>query len=579
MKVIARREPTVNRHALPDGLHPVLARIYAARELESSQALENKLKLLLPFTSLKGIDDAMALLEKALQKQWRILVVADFDTDGATSCVVAIRALRMLGFQHVNYVVPRRFDSGYGLTPELIRADDTPVSDLIITVDNGISSVRGVAFAKESGMRVLITDHHIQGDELPDADAIVNPNQNGDEFPSKNLAGVGVIFYVMLAFRSHLRKQGWFKKQNSVEPNLGQLLDLVALGTVADMVPLDHNNRILVAQGLARIRNGSGCAGIYALLASSGRQFERVIASDMGYAVAPRLNAAGRLDDMSLGIECLLSDQASEANEIAGRLNTMNLERRKIEAEMRIDALRDLDHLQLNTESHELPFGIALYNQKWHQGVVGVIASRIKELHHRPVVVFAPGQTGEIKGSARSVPGLQIRDVIAHIDAEHPGLISKFGGHAMAAGLTMDADGFELFRDEFDQQVRQFLNVDDLRSVVWSDGELQEHDLDMPLAEALRSASPWGQGFPEPVFDGVFQLVNRRVVGEKHLKLLLKIPGTNEKLLDAIAFNTDDSVLPVGATEARLAYRLDINQFRGQSTVQMVAVHIEAVMN
>ncbi|HFD12976.1 MAG TPA: single-stranded-DNA-specific exonuclease RecJ [Crenotrichaceae bacterium] len=577
MKVIARREPVANRHALPDDLHPVLARIYAARELESSQALENRLKLLLPATKLKGIDAAVKLLLQALQAQWRILIVADFDTDGATSCAVAVRALRMLGFQYVDYVVPRRFDSGYGLTPELISADDTPSADLIITVDNGISSIRGVAFAKESGIRVLITDHHIQGEELPDADAIVNPNQNGDEFPSKNLAGVGVIFYVMLAFRSYLREQGWFSSQNTREPNLGQLLDLVALGTVADLVPLDHNNRILVAQGLARIRSGIGCAGIYALLASSGRQFERVIASDMGYAVAPRLNAAGRLDDMSLGIECLLSDNLSEANEIAGRLDAMNLERRKIEAEMRIDALRDLDQLQLDTESSELPFGIVLYNEKWHQGVVGVIASRIKEIHHRPVVIFAPGQAGEIKGSARSVAGLQIRDVISRIDAQHPGLISKFGGHAMAAGLSMDVDGFELFRDEFDQQVRQLLSVDDLKSVVWSDGELHEHDLDMPLAEVLRSAGPWGQGFPEPVFDGVFQLISRRVVGEKHLKLLLKIPGTNEKLVDAIAFNTDDSVLPVGATKARLAYRLDINQFRGQTSVQMVALHIEAL--
>ncbi|MCF6235282.1 MAG: single-stranded-DNA-specific exonuclease RecJ [Gammaproteobacteria bacterium] len=579
MKVISRRKPIESAHALPDGIHPVLARVYASRDLESSQALENKLKLLLPFDSLKGIEAAVTLLQQALQAQWRILVVADFDTDGATSCAVAVRALRMLGFQHVNYVVPRRFDTGYGLTPELISADGIPPTDLIITVDNGISSISGTSFAKGKGIRVLITDHHIQGDTLPDADAIVNPNQIGDEFPSKNLAGVGVIFYVMLAFRSHLRHQGWFKKQNITAPNLGQLLDLVALGTVADMVSLDHNNRILVAQGLARMRSGTGSAGIYALLEVSGRRFEQVVASDMGYAVAPRLNAAGRLNDMSLGIECLLCDQADEANEIAGRLNTMNLERRKIEAEMRIDALRDLDDLQLNDESNELPFGIALYNKKWHQGIVGVIASRIKELHHRPVIVFAPGQPGEIKGSARSISGLQVRDVIAHIDAAHPGLIKKFGGHAMAAGLTMDADGFELFRDEFDYQVRRQLKGEDLKSIIWSDGELQEYDMDMQLAETLRSASPWGQGFPEPVFDGVFQLVSRRVVGEKHLKLLLKVPGANEKLLDAIAFNTDDSVLPVGATEARLAYRLDINRFRGQTSIQMVALHIEAIVN
>ncbi len=578
MKVICRRRPVLNSDILPDVMHPVLARIYAARNLESPRALENKLKLLLPFNLLKDIDTAADLLYQALRSQWRILIVADFDTDGATSCAVAVCALRMFGFQHIDYVVPRRFDSGYGLTPELLQDADTPAADMIITVDNGISSICGTSFAKERGMKVLITDHHIQGEKLPDADAIVNPNQAGDRFPSKNLAGVGVIFYVMLAFRSYLRGLGWFDRQNIKEPNLGKLLDLVALGTVADMVHLDHNNRILVAQGLARIRNGHGCAGINALLEVSGRRSDQVIASDMGYAVAPRLNAAGRLDDMSLGIECLLCDEQDKANEIAKYLDAMNLKRRKIEMEMRIDALRDLDDLQLNDENGELPFGISLYNEKWHQGIVGVIASRIKELHHRPVAVFAPGQPGEIKGSVRSVSGLQIRDVIAMIDADNPELIKKFGGHAMAAGLTMDVGGFELFRKEFDRQVRSHLKAEDLKSIVWSDGELQEHELDIELAETLRNASPWGQGFPEPVFDGVFHLVDRRVVGEKHLKLLLKISGNSNKLFDAIAFNMDDSVLPQNATTVRLAYRLDVNRFRGKSSMQMVVEYLEAVV-
>jgi single-stranded-DNA-specific exonuclease len=425
-------------------------------------------------------------------------------------------------------------------------------------------------------MQVLITDHHLPGEVLPAADAIVNPNQPGDGFPSKNLAGVGVIFYVLMALRARLRDEQWFARGGVAEPNLAHLLDVVALGTVADVVPLDYNNRILVSQGLARIRAGRCCAGIEALLAVAGRNARQSVAADLGFAAAPRLNAAGRLEDMTLGIECLLSDDAARARMMAARLDQLNRDRRAIEAQMQEDALAALEALALSDDDPGLPVGVCLFQEHWHQGVIGILASRIKDRLHRPVIAFAPANDGEIKGSARSVPGVHIRDVLDAVAARHPGLLSKFGGHAMAAGLSLPRRNFAAFSAAFDAEVRRHLAADDLRGVIMSDGELVAEELNLDLAELLRAAGPWGQTFPEPLFDGLFEIVNQRVVGERHLKMVVKVPG-DDKLLDAIAFNTAERAWPRDAARARLAYKLDVNDYRGQRSAQLLVEHIEAV--
>ena len=572
-KTVVRRSA---REALEDinHLHPVLRQVYARRDLDSTQELASSLEKLLPYDDLSGIGQAVDLLMRALEHQQRILVVADFDADGATSCAVAIRALRMLGAQQVDYLVPNRFEFGYGLTPEIVDVAVTRRPDLIITVDNGIASASGVRRAHEFGISVLITDHHLPPDELPEADAIVNPNLHGDPFASKHLAGVGVIFYVMLALRAALRRQGRFR--SSPEPNLACLLDLVALGTVADVVKLDHNNRILVAQGLSRIRRGKASAGIAALIAVSGRNPSRLAAADLGFALGPRLNAAGRLEDMSLGIACLLSDSLDDALPLAGRLDELNHERRQIEADMKQQALTQLALDDFAGEIATLPYGLCIYHENWHQGVIGILAARLKERVHRPVIAFAPAGEGELKGSARSVPGLHIRDALDSVARRHPGLLNKFGGHAMAAGLSLPLAHYEEFSRAFDREVRVHLDADDLRGVIYSDGELPADDFAIEVAELLRFAGPWGQGFPEPVFDGHFIVRSLRIVGEVHLKLQLQ-PARSAAAVDAILFHGANGKLPAEGDTVHVAFRLDVNEYLGRRQLQLVVEHMAPV--
>lgn len=573
-KIICRRDPGLAANDFPADLHPVLARIYAARNVRGTEELDRSLERLHHPDLLKGIDTAIGLLATAIKTDKHILIVADFDTDGATSCALAVRALTAMGAKHVSYVVPDRFRFGYGLTPEIVAIAAQRSPDLLITVDNGISSVDGVRAAHAAGMSVLITDHHLPGDTLPDAEAIVNPNQAGDRFPSKYLAGVGVIFYVMLALRAHLREVGWFSGSGLPEPNLAKLLDLVALGTVADLVPLDHNNRILVLQGLQRINQGAACAGIQALLHVAGRNTSSITAADLGFFIAPRLNAAGRLEDMSFGIECLLADSKSTALTMAQRLDTLNHERRAIEADMQAQAIEAVKTLSL--ENEVLPKGICLFNPDWHQGIVGLVASRIKDRVHRPVIAFAQATDHELKGSARSVPGLHIRDALDAIAARHPDLLRRFGGHAMAAGLTLDPEKLHEFRLAFDEEAARHLSEEDLQGKILSDGELAPQDLSLELASLLRAAGPWGQAFPEPVFDGLFEIVNRRVVGQHHLKMALRCRDHN-KVINAIAFRqAPDGVAP-DWSHARAAYKLDINQYRGSRSLQLIIEHLEPV--
>ena len=569
---IVRR--TVDPEALlrfPD-LHPVLGRIYAARQVVTPQELETGLQGLHPPERLGGMTQAVDLLEQALREQWRILIVGDFDADGATSTALCMRGLRLLGAKHLDYLVPNRFEYGYGLTPEIVAVAAGRKPDLIFTVDNGVSSIDGVAAAQARGIRVLVTDHHLAGVQLPAADAMVNPNLPGDPFPSKCLAGVGVAFYVLLALRARLREQGWFAQQKLAEPNLAQLLDLVALGTVADVVPLDRNNRILVQQGLARIRAGQCVPGIRALIEVGGRNPARLVAGDLGFVVGPRLNAAGRLVDMAEGIECLLTDDPAEALRMARELDDLNRERREIEADMQAQALATLESLSLDEE--RLPMGLCLYDPEWHQGVIGILASRIKDQVHRPVIAFASAGNGDIKGSARSVPGVHIRDVLDAVAARHPDMIRKFGGHAMAAGLSLPLDRFVDFQEAFAAEVARHLNEDDLHGVLHSDGELGEADLDLELAETLRNAGPWGQGFPEPLFDGCFEVLEQRIVGARHLKLRVRSEGGG-KPLDAIAFFQAEHADLGPGERVRLAYRLDVNEFRGVRATQLRVEFVE----
>ncbi len=552
-------------------LHPLLRRIYAARHVRDND-WESGLAALHPPDSLKGLTAALDLLETALEQRQHILVVGDFDADGATSSALLVAALREMGAAQVDYLVPDRFKFGYGLTPEIVDVALARKPDLLITVDNGISSLEGVARARAAGIRVLITDHHLPGASLPAADAIVNPNQPGDTFPSRSLAGVGVAFYLAMALRSHLREQGWFTRQAIAEPNLAAYLDLVALGTVADVVPLDRNNRLLVRQGLLRIRAGHCRPGIRALLKVAGRNPSRVVASDFGFAAGPRLNAAGRLDDMSLGIECLLSDSESRADTLAQQLDALNRERREIEADMKADAMQHLDAMQLDRD--DLPAGFCLYDTGWHQGVIGILASRIKEQFHRPVIVFADAGEGELKGSARSIPGLHIRDALDAVAARHPGLVKKFGGHAMAAGLSLETVKLNAFRKAFIAELETQLDEDALTGVLETDGELQPDDFSLELSELLRDAGPWGQGFPEPLFDGLFKVLSVRVVGERHLKLSLR-PRDGGPMLDAIAFGQAERFVPDKGSQVRAVYRLDSNEYRGMLSLQLVIEWLE----
>lgn len=579
-KEIRRRPAPSETFQFSTAVPSALANIYAARGVFSDEQLASELTRLNTPDHFKGLSAASVLIADALEQQQSILIIGDFDADGATSTALAVLALRALGAARVDFLVPNRFEYGYGLTPEIVAVAATMKPDLIITVDNGISSIEGVAAANSAGIRVLVTDHHLPGQQIPEAAGIVNPNQPGCEFPSKNLAGVGVIFYVLSALRTELRNRSWFERSNIAAPNLADYLDLVALGTVADVVPLDQNNRVLVAQGIRRIRAGRCRPGIRALLEVAKRSLDRVVSTDLGFAVGPRLNAAGRLDDMTLGIQCLLTNDMNAAREIAQELDDLNRDRRAIEADMQREAMSALDSLHLADQS-TMPWGLCLYRQEWHQGVIGILASRVKDRYHRPVIAFADADmigSGStiIKGSARSIPGLHIRDALDAVAARHPGLLSKFGGHAMAAGLSLERSQFEEFSAAFDAVVREQLAEADLTAVLWSDGELSSETMTLAFAQSLRDGGPWGQQFAEPLFDGEFRIVQQRLVGEKHLKLVLADPRAPNSAIDAIAFNIDNRRWPdPGVERVRIAYRLDINEWRGQETVQLLVEYLE----
>ncbi|ALP96579.1 single-stranded-DNA-specific exonuclease RecJ [Salmonella enterica] len=563
-----RRREADETAELPADLPPLLRRLYASRGVRSARELERSVKGMLPWQQLSGIDNAVEILYNAFREGIRIIVVGDFDADGATSTALSVLGMRALGCDNISYLVPNRFEDGYGLSPEVVDQAKARGAQLIVTVDNGISSHAGVAHAKTLGIPVIVTDHHLPGDTLPDADAIINPNLRDCEFPSKSLAGVGVAFYLMLALRTFLRDKGWFDERNIAPPNLAELLDLVALGTVADVVPLDANNRILTWQGLSRIRAGKCRPGIKALLEISNRDPQQLAASDLGFALGPRLNAAGRLDDMSVGVALLLCDNLGEARVLASELDALNQTRKEIEQGMQAEALILCEKLERSSET--LPGGLAMYHPEWHQGVVGILASRIKERFHRPVIAFAPAGDGTLKGSGRSIQGLHMRDALERLDTLYPDLMIKFGGHAMAAGLSLEEHKFEQFQQRFGELVTEWLDPALLQGEVISDGPLSAAEMSMEVAQLLRDAGPWGQMFPEPLFDGRFRLLQQRLVGERHLKVMVE-PVGGGPLLDGIAFNIDTTCWPDnGVREVELAYKLDINEFRGNRSLQII---------
>ncbi|MBO9663144.1 single-stranded-DNA-specific exonuclease RecJ [Dokdonella sp.] len=597
-QVEIRRRPVPATAAWPEAFHPLLARVYAARGLVPEDLARQRLADLVAPGSLGGLARACKLLAQAIEANARICVVGDFDCDGATGTAVAVRGLRLLGARNVGYRVPNRAREGYGLSAALVdsltAADSADVvrPDLILTVDNGIASHAGVAAARERGMRVVVTDHHLPGASLPAADAIVNPNVEGDAFPSKALAGVGVVFYLLLALRGYLRERGWFapgekcgqgrplldsrdqEDRRNTEPDLASLLDLVALGTVADLVPLDANNRILVAAGLRRIRAGQCAAGITALYRAAKRDPARAIAADLGYALGPRINAAGRLEDMRLGIECLLCDDAARADGLAAQLSAINAQRQELQSAMVEQGEAMVAEFLARHREDELPFGIVLHEPNWHPGVVGLVASKLKERLHRPVVACAPAEDGalELRGSARSIAGFHLRDALAEIDARCPGLIVRFGGHAMAAGLTLAAEGLARFAVEFDAVARQRIDAQALERFAWSDGELAAAEFTPAAAQALRYAGPWGQGFAEPLFDNVFAVESWRAVGERHLKLKLRLDERADTY-DAILFDALDCMPP--PARVRALFQLDLNDWNGRESLQLLLKQIE----
>lgn len=567
-----RRRVVDDTADLPADLSPLLRRLYASRGVSSAQDLERGVKGMLPWQRLAGIEQAAELLYQAFRQGLRIVVVGDFDADGATSTALSVLALRALGCDNVAFLVPNRFEDGYGLSPEVVDQAHALGAQIIMTVDNGISSHAGVDRAHRLGIPVLVTDHHLPGDTLPDADALVNPNRRDCEFPSKSLAGVGVAFYLMLALRSHLRDKGWFEERGIAIPNLAELLDLVALGTVADVVPLDVNNRILIWQGLSRIRAGKCRPGIKALLEIANREPQKLVASDLGFALGPRLNAAGRLDDMSVGVALLLCDNTGEARMLANELDALNQTRKEIEQGMQAEALALCEKLERGSES--LPGGLAMYHPEWHQGVVGILASRLKERFHRPVIAFAPAGNGTLKGSGRSIQGLHMRDALERLDSLYPGMMLKFGGHAMAAGLSLEEDRFPEFQQRFGELVTEWLDPSLLQGEIVSDGPLTATEMTLDVAQMLREAGPWGQMFPEPLFDGRFRLLQQRLVGERHLKVMLE-PAGGGPLIDGIAFNVDTTRWPDnGVREVEIAYKLDINEFRGNRSLQLIIDNI-----
>ncbi len=560
-----QRRPVPGSDSLPTELHPVARRVLAARGIDRPALLDTALEGLLRPETLGGIDAAVRLLADALAAERSICIIADYDADGATSCALALRALRALGARKLDFVVPDRLRYGYGLTPPIVELARQKNAALLVTVDNGIASLEGVAAAKAAGMQVLVTDHHLPGATLPAADAIVNPNALGDGFASKALAGVGVIFYVMLALRAHLRQLDWFATRQLKEPNFAALLDLVALGTVADVVPLDANNRRLVAQGVQRMRQGRCVPGITALCRVAGKDPARLTTSELGFALGPRLNAAGRLADMALGIELLSSDDLARCGQIAAELDTINKARREIEQDMSTQARTIVDGL-LAKAQRAIPAGLCLFDDSWHQGVVGIVASRIKERYHRPVIAFAPGEGEELKGSARSIQGVHIRDVLDALATHNPGLLGRFGGHAMAAGLSLRRGDLPRFQAAFADEVARVADASILEQVLLTDGELAAGDFTLALAAQLATLLPWGQGNPAPLFDGEFKVLGRRVVGERHLKLDLGAPGGVQ--VSAIAFGAAEADW-THARRIHAAYRLDVNEWNGNESLQL----------
>lgn len=555
---------------------PLLQRLYGARGITQPALLEHEFSALLPYSALKGIDKATTRIEQALRAQEHIMIIGDFDADGATSTALAVSALKAFGAERVSFLVPNRFVFGYGLTEALVDAAQVSQPQLLITVDNGISSVEGVRHANALGIDVVITDHHLAGESLPDATAIVNPNQPDDHFKSKSLAGVGVIFYVMLALRRHLTDTGWFESKGMPIPNMAQFLDLVALGTIADVVPLDQNNRILVQQGLKRIRQGFARPGIQSLIEIAGRDHRRLRSADLGFAVGPRLNAAGRLDDMSLGINCLLSESHDMAKPLALHLDGLNDERRLIEQDMKAQAFVALDSIKDHLKEEHLPAGLCLMDPAWHQGVIGILAGRLKEKYHRPVIVFAEISEVELKGSARSVADVNIRDILAQINQDHPHLITKFGGHAMAAGLSISPASLEKFKICFAEEVSKHYPIERCKGEIWTDGPLAAGELTLDTAQLLEQSGPWGAQFPEPMFEGEFEIIQQRIVGQKHLKLTLK-PLDGMQYVDAIAFNVHLEEWPnYRARTLRAVYTLDQNVYQQITRLQLIIQHLEA---
>jgi single-stranded-DNA-specific exonuclease len=570
---IRLRQSAPGEDALPASMHPVLRRVLLGRGISTSGQLDLGLQRLHAPGQLSGLNSASELLAEAVCTDQDILIAGDFDADGATGTALAVAALSAMGAIRVRFRVPNRFEFGYGLTVGLVETLRENLPDVVVTVDSGIACNAGVARARELGCTVIVTDHHLPGEVLPQAHAIVNPNCAGDAFPSKALAGVGVMFYLLSAVRTRLRDRGWFGPGRP-EPNLARFLDLVALGTVADLVPLDHNNRVLVWQGMERIRQGQARPGLLALLRLGKRDYRHLVASDLGFTVAPRLNAAGRLEDMGVGIRCLLTDSDTEAQALAGQLDEYNRNRRVLQDQMQADAMLQVRDLLDSLRRDELPLCLCLHDERWHQGIVGLVASRVKDAVHRPVVVFAPESEDSdlLKGSARSVRGLHMRDLLVHVDALHPGLMHAFGGHAMAAGLTMPAAGLAQFETALAQSVEVFLGGQVLSPEILTDGELGAADIGLPVAQALRELGPWGQQFPEPVFEGAFEILDQRIVGGAHLKMVLR-PLDGHEPVDAIAFGKLPEDLPDGRS-LRALYRLDVNHFRGQRSCQLIIEHI-----